>query len=142
MPRTKPPYRADHVGSLLRPHELHQLREQVRLGKADAGALRQAEDRLIREVVKLQEDLGLRSITEQVGADFQRLRMGVGRDPNHPPGSKEAASWVLGDFPKAVDEPLTAMISAGCEDIQTVLALGIKDAMNKHNARPSLFPSA
>ena len=63
------PFRADHVGSLLRPHELHDLREQVRLGKADAAKLQQAEDRLIREVVKLQEDLGLQSITD---GEFRR----------------------------------------------------------------------
>src|SRR5262245_17792980 len=63
------PFRADHVGSLLRPHELHHLREQVRLGKADAGNLRDAEDRLIREVVKLQEDIGLPAITD---GEFRR----------------------------------------------------------------------
>jgi 5-methyltetrahydropteroyltriglutamate--homocysteine methyltransferase len=67
--RTAPPFRADHVGSLLRPPELHELRESVRLGKVDAGTLRQAEDRLIREVVKLQEDLGLQSITD---GEFRR----------------------------------------------------------------------
>jgi 5-methyltetrahydropteroyltriglutamate--homocysteine methyltransferase len=63
------PFRADHVGSLLRPHELHDLREQVRFGKAQAAQLKQAEDRLIREVVKLQEDLGLPSITD---GEFRR----------------------------------------------------------------------
>jgi 5-methyltetrahydropteroyltriglutamate--homocysteine methyltransferase len=63
------PFRADHVGSLLRPHELHDLREQVRLGRADAGKLKEAEDRLIREAVKLQEDLGLPSITD---GEFRR----------------------------------------------------------------------
>jgi peptidyl-tRNA hydrolase, PTH1 family len=84
---------------------------------------------------------GLRSITEQVGNKFARLRMGVGRDPNHPPGSKDAANWVLADFPKAHEEHVTRMISAGCEDIAAVLAVGIIPAMNKHNARPSLFPT-
>ena len=63
------PFRADHVGSLLRPHELHDLREKVRFGKAGAGELKQAEDRLIREVVKLQEDIGLPSITD---GEFRR----------------------------------------------------------------------
>ena len=63
------PFRADHVGSLLRPQELHELREQVRRGKADAASLKAAEDRLIREVVKLQEDLGLPSITD---GEFRR----------------------------------------------------------------------
>ena len=63
------PFRAEHVGSLLRPHELHELREQVRFGKASAAKLRESEDRLIREVVKLQEDLGLPSITD---GEFRR----------------------------------------------------------------------
>ena len=65
----KPPFRADHVGSLLRPHELHDLREQVRLGKASASQLKEAEDRLIRDAVKLQEDLGLQAITD---GEFRR----------------------------------------------------------------------
>ncbi len=89
---------------------------------------------------------GLRSITEQLGNKFQRLRMGVGRDPNSPPRSgatcpDNVASWVLGDFPKAQEDSVNRMISAGCEDIAAVLALGILPAMNKHNARASLFPS-
>ena len=64
-----PPFRADHVGSLLRPRELHELREKVRLGSAPAAELRDMEDRLIREVVKLQEDIGLPSITD---GEFRR----------------------------------------------------------------------
>ena len=49
--------------------ELHELREKVRLGKASAAELKQAEDRAIREVVKLQEDLGLQAITD---GEFRR----------------------------------------------------------------------
>ncbi|HET9622429.1 MAG TPA: aminoacyl-tRNA hydrolase [Kofleriaceae bacterium] len=84
---------------------------------------------------------GLRSIMEQLGkGSFARLRMGVGRDPNLPPGAKlnpnGVASWVLGDFPTAQAGALAALIKAGCEDIQTVLAKGIGPAMNQHNARP------
>jgi PTH1 family peptidyl-tRNA hydrolase len=82
---------------------------------------------------------GLRSIQEQLGGGgYARLRMGVGRDPNKPPGSKDAANWVLGDFPSAQSSSVDAMISAGCECIETTLALGIVPAMNKHNARPKL----
>jgi len=83
---------------------------------------------------------GLRSITEQLGANgFARLRMGVGRDPNKPPGSKDdTASWVLGDFPKARLAVVGAMISAACEDIETAVDKGIVPAMNQHNARSSL----
>jgi 5-methyltetrahydropteroyltriglutamate--homocysteine methyltransferase len=68
-PLLRPPFRADHVGSLLRPHELHELREKVRLGKASASELKQVEDRLISDAVKLQEDLGLQAITD---GEFRR----------------------------------------------------------------------
>lgn len=85
---------------------------------------------------------GLRSLMEQLGAgSFARLRMGVGRDPNKPPGSKDAASWVLSDFPAAQEPVLGSVISAGCECIETTLALGIVAAMNKHNARSNLATS-
>jgi len=82
---------------------------------------------------------GLRSIQEQLGGGgYARLRMGVGRDPNKPPGSKDAASWVLADFPKDQQASVDAMISAGCECIEATMALGVVAAMNKHNARPKL----
>jgi PTH1 family peptidyl-tRNA hydrolase len=84
---------------------------------------------------------GLRSITEQLGAGFARLRMGIGRDPNKPPGSKDAATWVLADFLGAQAAIVTAMISAGCEDVEAVVTKGIVAAMNQHNGRPSLAPA-
>jgi PTH1 family peptidyl-tRNA hydrolase len=89
---------------------------------------------------------GLRSIMEQLGkGSFARLRMGVGRDPNVPPGAKlnpnAVANWVLGDFPGPQAATVTAMIKAGCDDIQTVLAKGIGPAMNQHNGRPAVVPS-
>jgi PTH1 family peptidyl-tRNA hydrolase len=79
---------------------------------------------------------GLRSIVEQLGSsDFLRVRMGVGRDPNKPPGSKDAAAWVLADFPAGQNAAVSAMISAACEDIDTILRKGITAAMNQHNGR-------
>ena len=85
---------------------------------------------------------GLRSIMEQLGhGDFARLRMGVGRDPNKLPGSKDAAAWVLADFSKAQEAVLSAVISAGCEDIETTLVKGIVPAMNQHNGRSTLAPA-
>jgi PTH1 family peptidyl-tRNA hydrolase len=83
---------------------------------------------------------GLRSIVEQLGGKngFARLRMGVGRDPNSQPGAKDAATWVLGDFPSAQAGVVDAMLAAGCEDIEAVLAKGVVAAMNQHNARSSL----
>ena len=62
--RTKPPFRADHVGSLLRPPELLEARARQARGELGAEALRELEDKHIRNVVKLQEDAGLESITD------------------------------------------------------------------------------
>ncbi|MBV8758149.1 MAG: aminoacyl-tRNA hydrolase [Deltaproteobacteria bacterium] len=85
---------------------------------------------------------GLRSIMEQCGGGgFARLRVGIGRDPNKPPGSKDAAAWVLSDFPSAAAAAVDRVISASCEDIEATLALGITAAMNKHNARSNLATS-
>jgi PTH1 family peptidyl-tRNA hydrolase len=85
---------------------------------------------------------GLRSITDQLATgEFSRVRMGVGRDPSAPPGSKDAAGWVLADFPAAHAAAVTAMIAAGCEDIECVLAKGITAAMNQHNARSNVAGS-
>src|SRR2546423_136150 len=67
--RDKPPFRADHVGSLLRPPELLQAREDHAAGRIDDAALKAAEDDAIREVVKLQRDVGLRSATD---GEFRR----------------------------------------------------------------------
>jgi peptidyl-tRNA hydrolase, PTH1 family len=84
---------------------------------------------------------GLRSMIEQLGEPgFARVRMGIGRDPKAPPGSKDAAGWVLSDVPAAQASVLSAVIAAGCEDIESVLAKGIGPAMNQHNARPNLSP--
>ncbi len=58
------PFRGDHVGSFLRPPELHEARTRFKQGEIDAEALRAVEDRAIREVVKLQEDAGLLGITD------------------------------------------------------------------------------
>jgi 5-methyltetrahydropteroyltriglutamate--homocysteine methyltransferase len=60
----KPPFRADHVGSLLRPPELLQAREKRQKGDISGEELRRVEDRCIREAVKMQEDIGLCGITD------------------------------------------------------------------------------
>ena len=64
MRRSTPPFRADHVGSLLRPPALKQARESKARGEITAAQLRAAEDTAIRDVVKLQEDVGLQGITD------------------------------------------------------------------------------
>jgi len=67
--RTTPPFRADHVGSFLRPKELLDARERYRKGAISKADLRQAEDRAIRDIVRLQEDLGLQGVTD---GEFRR----------------------------------------------------------------------
>ena len=64
MAAGEPPFRADQVGSLLRPPELRAARERVLEGRYDARALRELEDRAIREVIRLQESVGLHAITD------------------------------------------------------------------------------
>jgi 5-methyltetrahydropteroyltriglutamate--homocysteine methyltransferase len=59
-----PPFRADHVGSLLRPPELLDARERFRTGAIDAAVLRAAEDAAIRRIVALQEGLGLKGVSD------------------------------------------------------------------------------
>ena len=59
-----PPFRADHVGSLLRPPELLRARADRQAGRIDAATLRAAEDRAIRDAVALQQDLGLTGVTD------------------------------------------------------------------------------
>src|SRR5436190_666984 len=67
--RSTPPFRADHVGSLLRPPALLQAREDFAGGKISAPELRAVEDDAIRAVVKLQGDVGLQSATD---GEFRR----------------------------------------------------------------------
>jgi 5-methyltetrahydropteroyltriglutamate--homocysteine methyltransferase len=62
--RTTPPFRADHVGSLLRPPEVKAARERFQAGEIDAEALRQIEDDAIRSAVAMQEEVGLRLATD------------------------------------------------------------------------------
>ena len=59
-----PPFRADHVGSLLRPPELLHARAEHAAGRLSAAELRAAEDRAIRDAVALQRELGLQGITD------------------------------------------------------------------------------
>jgi 5-methyltetrahydropteroyltriglutamate--homocysteine methyltransferase len=64
MSTSRPPFRADHVGSLLRPPALKALRQKKDAGQAGAEELKGAEDTAIRDVVRLQEDVGLQGITD------------------------------------------------------------------------------
>jgi 5-methyltetrahydropteroyltriglutamate--homocysteine methyltransferase len=67
--RTQPPFRADHVGSFLRPTELLAARERFRKNEITREELRAVEDRAITGVVRMQEDAGLHGITD---GEFRR----------------------------------------------------------------------
>jgi len=71
MPETagRPPFRADHVGSLLRPPEVLRARADLAAGRIGADGLRSIEDAAIREVVRKQQEAGLRSATD---GEFRR----------------------------------------------------------------------
>jgi 5-methyltetrahydropteroyltriglutamate--homocysteine methyltransferase len=65
----KGPFRADHVGSFLRPKELLEARDRFNQGVISRDQLRAAEDAAIRDIVRFQEDLGLQGITD---GEFRR----------------------------------------------------------------------
>jgi 5-methyltetrahydropteroyltriglutamate--homocysteine methyltransferase len=67
--RDKPPFRADHVGSLLRPPALMRARARFKAGEIDGDALREVEDEAILGVIELQREAGLRSVTD---GEFRR----------------------------------------------------------------------
>ena len=64
MKRTKPPFRADHVGSLLRTGPIKEARAKRERGEINAAQLKEVEDREIPKVIKKQEEAGLHSITD------------------------------------------------------------------------------
>src|SRR5437868_14380627 len=64
MQRTKPPFRADHVGSLLRPAPLKEARAKRERGEISTEQLKEVEDREIVKAIKKQEEIGLHSITD------------------------------------------------------------------------------
>lgn len=69
MTDVRPPFRADHVGSLLRPPELLRARTDRAQGRISAARLRDIEDAAIRDAVRMQEDIGLQAVTD---GEFRR----------------------------------------------------------------------
>jgi 5-methyltetrahydropteroyltriglutamate--homocysteine methyltransferase len=132
-PRNSPPFRADHVGSFLRPSYLLDAREQFFAGKSiSAEQLRAVEDRAITEIVKFQQDLGLHSVTDgefrrtYFHIDFLEQLGGVKTDIpvtiRRPDGSEELAPPVIRvidkvrhvkDIQRADFEYLKSQVAAG-----------------------------
>ena len=63
-PRSLPPFRADHVGSLLRPRELADARASRKAGTLSADGLRAVENRCIEVAIRKREELGLHAVTD------------------------------------------------------------------------------
>ena len=103
--RSTPPFRADHVGSFLRPSYLLEAREQAARRDITAEQLRAGEDRAIAEIVAFQQDVGLQSITDgefrrtYFHIDFLEQLGGVKTDIpvtiRKPDGSEELAPPVI-----------------------------------------------
>ena len=87
--RTSPPFRADHVGSLLRPQRLLQAREDFAAGRISAADLRSVEDEEIPGAIRMQEEVGLQSATDgefrraSWHMDFIYALGGVSKAPGH-----------------------------------------------------------
>jgi 5-methyltetrahydropteroyltriglutamate--homocysteine methyltransferase len=118
-----PPFRADHVGSLLRPRDLLDARARFAAGEIDAAELRGVEDRAIADVVRLQRDVGLSTATD---GEFRRATWhmdfiyaingiskvaGAGR-PVHFRNADGTIDWTPAglhvDGPLSIDEPIFA----------------------------------
>jgi 5-methyltetrahydropteroyltriglutamate--homocysteine methyltransferase len=106
MSATPPlPFRADHVGSFLRPAFLLEARERFSKGEIDGAQLRETEDRAIADIIRFQEDAGLQSITDgefrrtYFHVDFLQQLDGVETDVpvtiKKPDGTEELAPPVM-----------------------------------------------
>src|SRR6202030_1564022 len=69
--RTKPPYRADHVGSILRSAPIKDARARHEAGKLTDAQLKETEDREIEKIIRKQEDIGLKLTTD---GEYRRSR--------------------------------------------------------------------
>lgn len=137
--RSTPPFRADHVGSFLRPKYLLDAREQRARGEITPAQLREVEDRAIAEIVKFQQDVGLQSITDgefrrtYFHIDFLEQLGGVQCDAPvtivKADGSEELAPPVMRvtgkvrhakDIQRADFEYLKSQVAAGCTPKVTI----------------------
>jgi 5-methyltetrahydropteroyltriglutamate--homocysteine methyltransferase len=122
--RTEPPFRADHVGSLLRPPALLAAREQFAAGTLDAEGLRAAEDAAIKDAVAMQEEIGLQSATD---GEFRRTSWHMD------------FIYQLGGVTKTDEQIRVRMVNAEGEGAFTSAGLAISD---KVRLREPIFADA
>ena len=137
--RTTPPFRADHVGSFLRPKYLLDAREQAAKGEITREQLRAVEDKAIAEIVAFQQDVGLKSVTDgefrrtYFHIDFLEQLGGVKTDLpvtiRRPDGTEELAPPVMRvidkvrhvkDIQRADFEYLKSRVAPGCTPKVTI----------------------
>jgi 5-methyltetrahydropteroyltriglutamate--homocysteine methyltransferase len=114
--RDTPPFRADHVGSLLRPQKLLQARAEAAEGSLPAEKLKEVEDEAIREVVRAQREVGLRSATD---GEFRRTSWHMD------------FIYRLGGIDPAADEKITVQFHSANGDIDfETAALKVHDRVD------------
>ena len=74
---------------------------------------------------------GLRDISQRIGREFLRVRVGIGR----PPAGWETANYVLGKWSTGERSGLDEVLSSACDAVETIVASGIVEAMAQHNIR-------
>src|SRR5438874_10498788 len=137
--RTSPPFRADHVGSLLRPPRLHQAREDFAAGRISPADLRAVEDEEITRAVRMQEEVGLQSATD---GEFRRATWhmdfiyqigGISKAPGNLAVKFTNPSGTIEWTPAAlhVDSKVRMDQTIFCEDF-TYLKSQVSTAMPKH----------
>ena len=132
--KSNPPFRADHVGSLLRPDYLHEARRQQAAGEISAGDLRAVEDKAILEVIALQEEAGLQIVTD---GEFRRawwhfdFLSGFDGFELGPPLDK-------GTFQGSEEQPPRAMITGKLKRSKPVMVDHFK-YLNEHTSRTAKF---
>ena len=72
--KSRPPFRAEHLGSLLRPENLLKLRDDVDVESADKKQLTEVEDDAIKKIVQMQLDLGFHAVTD---GEYRRHSMSL-----------------------------------------------------------------
>src|SRR5258707_1238241 len=102
MERTKPPFRADHVGSLLRSAPLKAAREKRAKGDIGAAELKAGEDREIERVIKKQEEGGLQAVTHgEFRRSWSHLEFLWGLDGGERPALDTGMGFAGGTIPNA-----------------------------------------
>src|ERR1700724_2483812 len=106
--RTSPPFRADHVGSLLRPRRLLEARDDFAAGRITAADLRAVEDQEIPGAVRMQEEVGLQSATDgefrraSWHMDFIYALGGISKAPGNMAGKLNNAAGEMGFTPASL----------------------------------------